>query len=70
MVTKYLCTTVADKTGVLSHTDQKLGDRARESIRGKVSQYLERAEQLKKHLAKGKSKTHSSGGQAAKEKKK
>lgn len=70
MLTKYLCATVAEKAGVLSHPDQKHGDRARESIRGKVTQYLERAEQLKKHLAKGKSKTHSSGGQASKEKKK
>ena len=50
--------------------DQKHGDRAKESLRSKISQYLERAEQLKKFLAKGKSKTHSSGGQAAKEKKK
>ena len=70
MLRRYLCTTVADKAGVLSHTDQKHGDRARDSIRAKVTQYLERAEQLKKHLAKGKSKTHTSGGQAAKEKKK
>ena len=52
-----------------SATDQKHGDRAKESLRAKISQYLERAEQLKKFLAKGKSKTHSSGGQAAKEKK-
>jgi hypothetical protein len=51
-------------------TDQKHGERAKESLRSKIAQYLERAEQLKKFLAKGKSKTHSSGGQAAKEKKK
>ena len=51
-------------------TDQKHGERAKDSLRGKISQYLERAEQLKKFLAKGKSKTHTSGGQAAKEKKK
>ena len=50
--------------------DQKHGERAKESLREKISQYLERAEQLKKFLAKGKSKTHSSGGQAAREKKK
>lgn len=61
---------LADEAGILSHPDQKHGDRAKESLRAKISQYLERAEQLKKHLAKGKSKTHSSGGQAAKEKKK
>jgi hypothetical protein len=51
-------------------TDQKHGPRAKESLRGKIAQYLERAEQLKKFLAKGKSKTHSSGGRASKENKK
>jgi hypothetical protein len=49
--------------------DEAHGDRAKESIRGKCSQYLERAEQLKKHLGK-KGKVHSSGSTAAKERKK
>lgn len=40
------------------NTDQKHGERAKDSLRGKISQYLERAEQLKKFLAKRKSKTH------------
>ena len=59
-------------TAVFPHycTDQKHGERAKESLRDKIAQYLERAEQLKKFLAKGKGKTHTSGGQAAKEKKK
>jgi len=50
--------------------DEAHGDRAKDSIRGKCAQYLERAEQLKKHLAKGKGKVHSSGPTASKEKKK
>ncbi len=51
-------------------SDETHGDRAKESIRGKCSRYLERAEQLKKHLSKGKGKVHSSGPTASKEKKK
>ena len=50
-------------------SDEAHGDRAKDSIRSKCSQYLERAEQLKKHLAKGKGKVHSSGPTASKEKK-
>ena len=49
--------------------DEAHGDRAKESIRGKCAQYLERAEQLKKFLSKGKGKVHSHGSTAAKEKK-
>lgn len=32
--------------------DEVHGDRAKDAIRGKCAQYLERAEQLRKHLAK------------------
>ncbi len=49
--------------------DEAHGDRAKDSIRGKCAQYLERAEQLKKHLSKGKGKVHHHGSTAAKEKK-
>ena len=52
--------------------DEAHGDRAKDSIRGKCAQYLERAEQLKKHLAKSRSKgkVHSQGPNVSKEKKK
>jgi len=46
------------------------GERSKESIRGKCAQYLERAEQLKKFLAKNKKRVHSSGPTASKERKK
>ena len=54
---------------IYSQIDQKHSDRAKESLRAKISQYLERAEQLKKFLAKKKSRMHLSKGQAAKENK-
>jgi len=50
--------------------DEAHGERSKESIRGKCAQYLERAEQLKKFLAKNKKRVHSSGPTASKERKK
>lgn len=50
--------------------DEAHGERSKESIRTKCQAYLERAEQLKKFLAKkGKKKVHQSGPTASKEKK-
>lgn len=46
------------------------GERSKDSIRSKCASYLERAEQLKKFLAKKGRKVHSHGSTAAKEKKK
>ena len=51
------------------HPDEAHGDRSKDSIRGKCTQYLERAEQLKKFLAKKSKKVHAHGSTAAKEKK-
>ena len=52
------------------HTeDEAHGERSKDSIRSKCGQYLERAEQLKKFLAKKKNKVHSHGSTAAKERK-
>ena len=42
--------------------DEAHGDRSKDSIRVKCSQYLERAEQLRKHISK---KVHPSGGGTA-----
>ena len=56
---------------VCVRVDEAHGDRSKDSIRGKCSQYLERAEQLKKHISKKGKKVHpSSGGTAHKETKK
>jgi tetratricopeptide (TPR) repeat protein len=41
------------------------GERAKDSIRGKCEQYLERAEQLKKYVQKKNKRVHSSGGTPA-----
>lgn len=51
-------------------TDEAHGERSKDSIRGKCTQYLERAEQLKKYVQKKNKKVHSSGGTASKETKK
>lgn len=53
-----------------SSPDEAHGERSKESIRAKCGQYLERAEQLKKFLAKRNKKVHSSGPTASKERKK
>ena len=50
--------------------DEAHGERSKDSIRGKCTQYLERAEQLKKYVNKKSKKVHSSGGTAHKETKK
>ena len=50
--------------------DEAHGERAKESIRGKCTQYLERAEQLKKFVQKKNKRVNASGGTASKETKK
>ena len=56
---------------VCVHVDEAHGDRSKDSIRGKCTQYLERADKLKKHISKKGKKVHpSSGGTAHKETKK
>ena len=50
--------------------DEVKGDKAQESVRTRCYSYMERAEQLKKFIAKGKKKVHHSGTTASKEKKK
>ena len=50
--------------------DEAHGERAKESIRMKCTQYVERAEQLKKFVQKKNERVHSSGGVACKETKK
>ena len=56
---------------VICSTDEAHGERSKDSIRSKCTQYLERAEQLKKYVHKKNKKVHgSSGGTAHKETKK
>ena len=50
--------------------DEAHGERSKDSIRGKCTQYLERAEQLKKYVQKKNKRVHASGGTASKETKK
>lgn len=56
---------------IICPIDEAHGERSKDSIRGKCTQYLERAEQLKKYVNKKNKKVHgSSGGTAHKETKK
>ena len=62
---------VSERTiDVFPLSDEAHGERSKDSIRGKCTQYLERAEQLKKYVHKKNKKVHSSGGTAHKETKK
>lgn len=55
---------------VVIYLDEAQGDRAKDSIRQKCQQYLDRAEKLKAYLKKGKKKPVAAGDEGTKEEKK
>lgn len=54
---------------ILSFSDEAQGDKAKDSIRAKCLQYLDRAEKLKAYLKKGKKKPVKDGGSSSKDEK-
>lgn len=61
------CATIEMNTVLSPLSDEAQGDKAKDSIRAKCLQYLDRAEKLKAYLKKGKKKPVKDGGSSSKE---